>query len=72
MPGLVLLEGARQAAALATGGALTRPVACRMKAIRFTESYPPAVVECTAHGRTCVFRLRQAGICTAVGVLQYL
>ncbi|GHJ33076.1 MULTISPECIES: ScbA/BarX family gamma-butyrolactone biosynthesis protein [Streptomyces] len=72
VPGLVLLEGARQAAALATGGALTRPVACRMKAIRFTESIPPAVVECTSHGRTCVFRLRQADICTAVGVLQYL
>ncbi|MBL1098847.1 ScbA/BarX family gamma-butyrolactone biosynthesis protein [Streptomyces coffeae] len=72
VPGLVLLESARQAAALATDGLLTRPVACRLKAIRFTESYPPAVVECTSHGRTCVFRLRQAEICTAVGVLQYL
>ncbi|QKV91152.1 A-factor biosynthesis protein [Streptomyces sp. NA02950] len=72
VPGLVLLESARQAAALATDGTLTRPVACRLKAIRFTESYPPAVVECTSHGRTCVFRLRQAEMCTAVGVLQYL
>ncbi|WP_435240768.1 ScbA/BarX family gamma-butyrolactone biosynthesis protein [Streptomyces cucumeris] len=71
VPGLVLLESARQAAALATEGTLIRPIACRLKAIRFTESYPPAVVECTSHGRTCVFRLRQAAICTAVGVLQY-
>lgn len=71
VPGLVLLEGARQAAALATDGLLLRPLACRMKAIRFTESHPPAVVECVSHGRTCVFRLRQADICTAVGVLQY-
>ncbi|MEU8827916.1 ScbA/BarX family gamma-butyrolactone biosynthesis protein [Streptomyces sp. NPDC048636] len=72
VPGLVLLESARQAAALATDGTLIRPVACRLKAITFTESYPPPVVECTSHGRTCVFRLRQAEICTAVGVLQYL
>ncbi|MES4905550.1 MULTISPECIES: ScbA/BarX family gamma-butyrolactone biosynthesis protein [unclassified Streptomyces] len=71
VPGLVLLEAARQAAALATEGVHTRPVGCRFRALRFTEFAPPARVECVPHGRTCVFRLRQAGERTVVGVLQY-
>lgn len=71
VPGLVLLEAARQAAALATEGVHTRPVGCRLRALRFTEFAPPARVECVPHGRTCVFRLRQAGEWTVVGVLQY-
>lgn len=72
VPGLVLLEAARQAASLATGGVLTRPFGCRLRALRFTEFAPPARVECVPHGRTCVFRLRQAGEWTAVGALRYV
>ncbi|MEU1665401.1 ScbA/BarX family gamma-butyrolactone biosynthesis protein [Streptomyces sparsogenes] len=71
VPGLVLLEAARQAAALTSQGVLTRPVGCRLRALRFTEFAPPARVECVPHGRLCVFRLWQAGQRTAVGVLRY-
>jgi hypothetical protein len=71
VPGMVLLEAARQAAAETSGGALLRPCAGRMTAVRFTEFTPPARVECVAHHRTCVFRIRHGSECTAYGVLGY-
>jgi hypothetical protein len=71
VPGMALLEAARQSAALASGGRLLRPVGARLRALRFTEARPAAVVECVDHGLTCVFRVRQGGGVTACGVLRY-
>jgi hypothetical protein len=71
VPGMVLLEAARQAAAQASGGTLLRPVSGRMAASRFTEYDPPARVEAVPHHRTCVFRVRQGGVPTAYGVFGY-
>lgn len=71
VPGMVLLEAARQAAAEASGGALLRPVAGRLVATRFTEFAPAARIEPVPHHRTCVFRVRQGPVCTAYGVLGY-
>jgi hypothetical protein len=71
VPGMALLEAARQSAALASGGRLLRPVGARLRALRFTEARPGAVVECVDHGLTCVFRVRQGGGVTACGVLRY-
>ncbi|MEU3344861.1 ScbA/BarX family gamma-butyrolactone biosynthesis protein [Streptomyces sp. NPDC006700] len=71
VPGTALLEAARQAIALRSGGRLVRPVACRMSALRFTEHAPPAVIHCSAQGRTGAFLFRQGGITTAEGVFRY-
>ncbi|WSS22363.1 A-factor biosynthesis protein [Streptomyces sp. NBC_01190] len=71
VPGMVLLEAARQAAAEASGGRLLRPTSGRLTATRFTEFSPPARVEAVAHHRTCVFRIRAGAECTAYGVLGY-
>ncbi|WP_335970756.1 MULTISPECIES: ScbA/BarX family gamma-butyrolactone biosynthesis protein [Streptomycetaceae] len=71
VPGMVLLEAARQAAAEASGGTLLRPVSGRLVATRFTEFAPPARIEPVPHHRTCVFRVRQGAACTAYGVLGY-
>ncbi|AXI76343.1 ScbA/BarX family gamma-butyrolactone biosynthesis protein [Peterkaempfera bronchialis] len=71
VPGMALLEAARQAAALRSGGRLLRPTGCRLRALRITEFRPPAPLECTVHHRSCVFRVRQGGAPTAVGVLRY-
>lgn len=71
VPGMVLLEAARQAAAEASGGALLRPVSGRLVATRFTEHAPAARIEPVPHHRTCVFRVRQGPACTAYGVLGY-
>ncbi|MFD4971936.1 ScbA/BarX family gamma-butyrolactone biosynthesis protein [Streptomyces sp. NPDC058424] len=71
VPGTALLEAARQAIALRSGGRLVRPVACRMSALRFTEHAPPAVIDCSARGRTGEFLFRQGGTTTAEGVLRY-
>jgi hypothetical protein len=71
VPGMVLLEAARQAAAEASGGALLRPTAGRLVATRFTEFSPPARIECVPHHRTGVFRIRQGAAPTAYGVLGY-
>ncbi|MFJ4918791.1 ScbA/BarX family gamma-butyrolactone biosynthesis protein [Streptomyces sp. NPDC088725] len=71
VPGMVLLEAARQAAALTSGGTLLRPTAGRLKAIRFTEFEPPARVLCVPHHSTCVFRILQSGEQKAFGVLRY-
>lgn len=71
VPGMVLLEAARQAAAEASGGVLLRPLNGRMAAVRFTEYEPAALVEAVPHDRTCVFRVRQGGVATAYGVLGF-
>ncbi|MFJ6214720.1 ScbA/BarX family gamma-butyrolactone biosynthesis protein [Streptomyces sp. NPDC092296] len=71
VPGMALLEAARQAVAVRTAGRLLRPIAWRLRALRITEFQPPAPLECTVHDRTCVFRVRQGGGPTAVGVLRY-
>ncbi|WP_433893844.1 ScbA/BarX family gamma-butyrolactone biosynthesis protein [Streptomyces sp. CA-111067] len=71
VPGMVLLEAARQAASEASDGRLLRPTAGRLVAGRFTEFAPAARVESVPHDMTCVFRIRQGGECTAYGVLGY-
>jgi hypothetical protein len=71
VPGMVLLEAARQAAAEASGGALLRPTSGRLVAERFTEYTPAARVETVPHHRTCVFRFRQGAGRTTYGVFGY-
>ncbi|MFJ1648280.1 ScbA/BarX family gamma-butyrolactone biosynthesis protein [Streptomyces sp. NPDC088258] len=71
LPGMIVLEAARQAAALASGGRLMRPTAGRLKTARFIEYAPPARVLCVPHHTTCVFRFLQGGEQKAFGVLRY-
>lgn len=71
MPGMVLLEAARQAVSVRSEGALQRPVGCRLTAARFTELAPSTQVEAVPHGSSCIFRFRQSGEQTAFGVLRY-
>jgi hypothetical protein len=71
VPGMVLLEAVRQAAAVASEGALLRPRAGQLNARRFTEFAPAARVQAVPHHRTCVFRVRQGEERTAFGVLRY-
>ncbi|MEU9335515.1 ScbA/BarX family gamma-butyrolactone biosynthesis protein [Streptomyces sp. NPDC048290] len=71
VPGMVLLEAARQAAALASGGELVRLTGARLTALRFTEFAPPARVVAVPHHRTCVFRFEQGGEQRAVGALRF-
>ncbi|WP_126635054.1 ScbA/BarX family gamma-butyrolactone biosynthesis protein [Embleya hyalina] len=72
MPGMVLVEAARQAIALVSGGELLRPTAFRLRAPRFTEFHPLARIECTLHhGRQASFRFRQGGAYTALGAARY-
>ncbi|MGV9255720.1 ScbA/BarX family gamma-butyrolactone biosynthesis protein [Streptomyces sp. NPDC003697] len=71
VPGMALLEAARQAIALRSRGRLVRPVSGRLSALRFTEHTPPAVIRCSVRDRTGVFAFRQGGGTTAEGVLRY-
>ncbi|MET8824627.1 ScbA/BarX family gamma-butyrolactone biosynthesis protein [Streptomyces sp. NPDC004608] len=71
VPGMVLLEAARQAAALASDGELVRLTGARLKALRFTEFAPLARVVAVPHHHTCVFRIEQNGERRAVGVLRF-
>ncbi|MFI1582496.1 ScbA/BarX family gamma-butyrolactone biosynthesis protein [Embleya sp. NPDC020630] len=72
MPGMVLVEAARQAIALVSDGELLRPTAFRLRTPRFTEFDPPARIECTLHrGRQASFRVRQGGAYTALGAARY-
>ncbi|MDX3853378.1 ScbA/BarX family gamma-butyrolactone biosynthesis protein [Streptomyces sp. AK02-01A] len=71
VPGMVLLEAARQAAAVESRGTLLRPASGRLKAARFVEFSPPARVLCVAHHETCVFRFFQDGEQKAFGILGY-
>ncbi|MEV8330834.1 ScbA/BarX family gamma-butyrolactone biosynthesis protein [Streptomyces niveus] len=71
VPGMVLLEAARQAGALASDGRRLRPTAGRLKAVSFAEFAPAARVLCVAHHRTCGFRVLQGGRYVAFGALEY-
>ncbi len=71
VPGMALLEAARQAIALRSEGRLIRPVSGRMKALHFTEHAPAAAVRCSLYGRTGFFCFRQDDGRTAEGVLRY-
>lgn len=71
VPGMILLEAARQAAALESRGMLLRPTAGRLKAARFVEYFPAARVLCVPHHATCVFRFIQDGEQKAFGVFDY-
>ncbi|MFE3742996.1 ScbA/BarX family gamma-butyrolactone biosynthesis protein [Streptomyces sp. NPDC059134] len=71
LPGMIVLEAARQAAAFVTRGRLLRPTAGRLKTARFIEYAPPARVLCVPHHATCVFRFFQDGQQKAFGVLGY-
>ncbi|WP_330173261.1 ScbA/BarX family gamma-butyrolactone biosynthesis protein [Streptomyces sp. NBC_01498] len=71
VPGMVMLEAARQAGALATDGRCLRPTAGRLKTVSFAEFAPAARVLCAAHHRTCGFRVLQGGRYVAYGALDY-
>ncbi|WP_344281701.1 ScbA/BarX family gamma-butyrolactone biosynthesis protein [Streptomyces hebeiensis] len=71
VPGMVLLEAARQAAAFESGGVLLRPTAGRLTAARFVEYRPPARVLCVPRDTACAFRFLQDGQQKAFGVLRY-
>ncbi|MET9556562.1 ScbA/BarX family gamma-butyrolactone biosynthesis protein [Streptomyces sp. NPDC006645] len=71
VPGMVLLEAARQAGALASDGRRLRPTAGRLKAVSFAEFAPAARVLCVPHHRTCGFRVLQGGRYVAFGALEY-
>lgn len=71
VPGMVLLEAARQAGALASDGRCARPTAGRLKALSFAEFAPAARVLAVPHYRTCGFRVLQGGRYVAYGALEY-
>ncbi|MFB7275415.1 AfsA-related hotdog domain-containing protein [Streptomyces sp. NPDC056244] len=71
VPGIMLLEAARQAVAVYSGGTLLRPARGRLKAARFVEHSPPARIMCAIHHDTCVFRFLQDGEQKAFGALCY-
>ncbi|WP_289734451.1 ScbA/BarX family gamma-butyrolactone biosynthesis protein [Streptomyces macrolidinus] len=71
VPGMALLEAARQTIALRSAGKLLRPVSCRMTAARFTEHAPPAAIHCSVYGSIAFFRMRQGDTKTATGLLRY-
>ncbi|MFD3485308.1 ScbA/BarX family gamma-butyrolactone biosynthesis protein [Streptomyces sp. NPDC058665] len=71
VPGMVLLEAARQAGALASDGRRVRPTAGRLKALSFAEFAPAARVLAVTHHRTCGFRVLQGGRYVTYGALEY-
>ncbi|MFD7896327.1 ScbA/BarX family gamma-butyrolactone biosynthesis protein [Streptomyces sp. NPDC059743] len=71
VPGIILLEAARQAAAVESRGALLRPTGGRLEAARFVEYSPPARIMCVPYHDICVFRFLQDGEQKAFGVLRY-
>ncbi|MEU6095144.1 ScbA/BarX family gamma-butyrolactone biosynthesis protein [Streptomyces sp. NPDC047079] len=71
VPGMAVLEAARQTVALRSGGRLIRPISCRMTALRFTEHTPPAVIHCSAYGSSVLFHCRQGAERTVRGMLRY-
>jgi 2-oxo-3-(phosphooxy)propyl 3-oxoalkanoate synthase len=70
VPGMVLLEAARQAACLA-GAFPGRLSGCSMRALRFTEWNPPARVECGPSEDGWSFRVTQDSDTTAAGTLSF-
>ncbi|MFF3753437.1 ScbA/BarX family gamma-butyrolactone biosynthesis protein [Streptomyces sp. NPDC002018] len=71
VPGIILLEAARQAAAVESRGALLRPTGGRFTAARFVEYSPSARIICVPYHNLCVFRFLQDGEQRAFGVLRY-
>jgi hypothetical protein len=65
VPGMVLIEAARQAAALARGEPELRPTSCILSAPAFTEPSPAAQVTCAFEHCRCIATFRQNGIETA-------
>ena len=70
VPGMVLLEAARQAACLA-GASPGRLSGCHMQALRFTEWHSPVHVECGPAADGWAFQVTQAGETTASGTLSF-
>ncbi|MFG2376694.1 ScbA/BarX family gamma-butyrolactone biosynthesis protein [Streptomyces sp. NPDC048504] len=70
VPGMVLLEAARQAACLA-GAAPGRLNGCHMQALRFTEWNAPVHVECAPAEDGWAFQITQNADTTASGTLSF-
>jgi hypothetical protein len=70
VPGMVLLEAARQAACLA-GATPGRLNGCHMQALRFTEWNAPVHVECAPAEDGWTFQVTQSGDTTASGTLSF-
>lgn len=70
VPGMVLLEAARQAACLA-GASPGRLNGCHMQALRFTEWNAPVHVECAPAEGGWAFQVTQGGDTTASGTLSF-
>ncbi|WP_329550877.1 ScbA/BarX family gamma-butyrolactone biosynthesis protein [Streptomyces sp. NBC_00696] len=70
VPGMVLLEAARQAACLA-GASPGRLNGCHMHALRFTEWNSPVHVECAPAEDGWTFQITQDGEPTATGSLSF-
>jgi len=70
VPGMVLLEAARQAACLA-GASPGRLNGCHMQALRFTEWNSPVHVECGPAEDGWAFQVTQGGDTTASGTLSF-
>ncbi|MDB1086390.1 ScbA/BarX family gamma-butyrolactone biosynthesis protein [Streptomyces sp. ACA25] len=71
VPGMVLLEAARQACVLRSAGRLRHPAGCRLQAVRFTAKEAPAWIEVAPAGRSSRFRVQQCGEVTATGELRF-
>ncbi|MFJ5307080.1 ScbA/BarX family gamma-butyrolactone biosynthesis protein [Streptomyces sp. NPDC088350] len=70
VPGMVLLEAARQAACLA-GASPGRLSGCHLRALRFTEWNAPVHVECGPAEDAWAFQVTQGGDTTASGTLTF-
>jgi len=70
VPGMVLLEAARQAACLA-GASPGRLSGCHLQALRFTEWNSPVHVACAPAEDGWTFQVTQAGETTASGTLSF-
>lgn len=71
IPGMVLVEAVRQAAALQAGRPEWRVVGCQLRPLCFTEQDPPAEIVCLIDGPVTEFEVRQFGKASAVGRLWF-
>jgi hypothetical protein len=71
VPGVVLIEAVRQAAAWRSPGPAPRTVSCAVRALHFTEPSPPALIQCAVGDGVCDFEIRQPSGSTARGVLRF-
>jgi hypothetical protein len=69
VPGIVLIEAARQAAALTYGAPHLRPTVCSISTTAFTEPAPAAEITCVAEGDQCTASFRQNAAETARVIL---